>query len=594
MKKHSIELPEKIEQNTRVTFSEEEQELYELLLDDDELTATGKLSALRLFCLNPQKIFPDRNIRGSKVEQAEKDVRALFDENDKVVFFVNGYVDGVIRGENSALSQLDLPEGTQVRIIDGQVSAQERAQIEKDMKYLTSGKMLLVVNGGAADVGVDFSSADAVYYYNEPWSKFDKMQQTARVYRPGLAHDITVDTSIIEGSIEEGIHYYLEMKYKAVQKLLEGVPLSELETSILLMDEKVTQEVTIDGDKGLAEEWLQSPMNRLNKFFGATKEIGEKKFKETFLNKYGEEYAEYYADMGSRGFQANTGRFVSSLIEKYRKEKGVEGEMTIVDLASGPEMLARRVSNIERDNVFSLDINHHHFKEGTGRQVVAGFSQLPIRSGSVDYLNLSLAFHYSTFRPSKNEYERLHVVKEIARALKVGGRATINLVYSQEFKNNEMLRELLQKMGLVVVEDVTGKVSSGNQYKSYCLTFEKTEEVNLDEVMEKLKNDDSDLLDGLKLVTNSKTKIRRGQEVIKDFMLNGKEFETNLNTEDEAMLREQEEIQEEARLLISDFKGVENIPRNEILKRGFLRYQVGSKCKLVKKGPRNNAFIHVY
>jgi hypothetical protein len=160
------------------------------------------------------------------------------------------------------------------------------------------------------------------------------------------------------------------MKYRAVMKLLEGVPLSEIEQSILLLNEKVSNDKTIEGDQGLAEEWLQSPVNRLNRFFGATKEIGEDKFI-GFLEKYGEEYAEYCADMGTRGFQSNTARFVTALIKQYQKEKGIEDTLTVLDVASGPEMLRKRMNKDDAENLYSLDINKNHFTEQNWRQVVA-------------------------------------------------------------------------------------------------------------------------------------------------------------------------------------------------------------------------------
>ncbi len=588
----SVDMPEKIERDSFVEFSEQERELYELLLDDDELTATEKLQTLRQFCLNPRKIFPDIEIQSSKIIEAKKAVESHFEKHNKLVFFVNGYIDGIIRGENSIIDQLQLPKDVTVKIIDGDVNKEERAEIEKDLKYMTNGKVLLVLSGMAADVGVDFSSAEGVYFYNEPWTKFDKMQQQARVYRPGLNHDITSDTSLIEGSVEEGIHYYLEMKYEAVMKLLEGVPLSEIEQKMLLLNEKVSDTKTIEGDQGLAEEWLQSPVNRLNRFFGATKEIGEVKMK-LFIEKYGDEYAEYYADMGTRGFQANTSRLITSFIKKYREEKGIEGKMTILDLASGPEMLAKKVPENERDNVFSLDINPEHFKESTGRQVVAGFTSLPVKEKSIDYLNMSLAVHYSTFRPDRGEFERLKVFGEMIRVLKVGGRCTINLVYSQEWKNKESLKEFLEEFGLRIIEEDTGIATSGNRFMSECLTFEKVEEVNLQEKMEALQNGDRGLLNGLKITTKGKTKLKKSQEIISTFSLNGKKIETELNQEDTKLLIEQEHIQEEGNILIKQYGSVQEIPREELLKRSILRYVSGSKYKLVKKSSYTKAFIHI-
>lgn len=206
---------------------------------------------------------------------------------------------------------------------------------------------------------------------------------------------------------------------------------------------------------------------------------------------------------------------------------------------------------------------------------------------------MSLAIHYSTFRPSKKEFERLEVFGEIARVLKVGGRATINLVYSLEWKNKKELGELLEKLGLKIVEACTGTATSGSNFASECLTFEKREDVNLKEKLQQLQDGDYELLKGLKLSTQSTRKLKKSQEVTNRFSLNGKIFEANLNQEDVRLLVEQEHIQEEGKLLIQEYGDAGSIPKRELLKRSILRYVSGSKYKLVKKSSYTKTFIHM-
>ena len=590
----SVEMPEKDEFTVYAELSEEERELYQLIMRDDQLSAMERLSALRLFCLNPQKVFPDRETRGSKVTQVEMDVADFFETKNKLVLFVNGYVSGVIRGENSVLSQMKVPEGVAVRIIDGDVSREERRRIEEELSDLSSGKILLVVNGSAVDVAVDFSAAEGVQFYNEPWTKFDKMQQTSRVYRPGLKQDITVGTSIVRDTIEEGMHYYIEMKYRAVVKLLEGIPLSELEKSLLLLDEKVSDTTAIDRDQGLSEEWLQTPMGRLNKFSQITKEMGDKEFRSGFLEEHGEAYASAYEELETHSFQANTARFVSALIDEYRSEKGLPSDITILDLASGPEMLRKRMRGEVRTNVFSLDINEEHFKERHDKQIVGGFVDLTFPDSSVDYVNLSHALHYSSFRPERGNYERLIVLSEITRVLKVGGRATINLGHTQRFKNTDALRQIADEIGLEVVDSATGIATSGEHYKSQCVTFEKIEEIDLPSTIAELKTRSRHLLYGLRLDTNVKRKLHGSQQIARSFDISGRTVEPALNEEDTHLLEEQETIQTEGTRLIQDYGGEINaIPKREMLRMGYLRYTSGKKSRLAKKGLYSQSFVYV-
>ncbi len=591
----SIQMPKKEERLDFVTLSEGERELYQVVMEDDQMNSMERLSALRLFCLNPRKVFPDSKMVGSKITEAESSIATFFETKDKLVFFVNGYVYGVIRGENSVLSQMKMPEGVTVRIIDGDTSREERREIEQELKYTSNGKILLVVNGGAADVAVDFSAAEGVQFYNEPWTKFDKMQQTSRVYRPGLKHDIEVGTSVTRGSVEEGMHYYIEMKYRAVVKLLEGIPLSEMEKSLLLLDEKASDVVSVDKDFGFAEEWLQTPMGRLNRFSKMTKEIGEKEFVSRFLPEHGEAYASFYEELETHSFEANTARFVATLIEEYRKEKDLPVDITVLDLASGPEMLRKRMRTETNENVYSLDINPEHFKGRGGKQVVGGLTKLPFRDSSIDYVNLSHSLHYSSFRPEKGDYERLTVLAEISRVLKVGGRVTINLAHTQSFRSLERLGEIADEMGLTIINAKTGLVVSDNNYMSPCVTFEKVEEIDLSSTLTELKSRRRYTLYGLRLDTHRATKkLHSTQKIAKDFSIHGQTMETILNKEDMVLLSEQEEIQNEGDRLIKQYGGsVALIPKEEIQERGFLRYTSGNKSRLVKKGSHSKTFIYV-
>jgi hypothetical protein len=206
---------------------------------------------------------------------------------------------------------------------------------------------------------------------------------------------------------------------------------------------------------------------------------------------------------------------------------------------------------------------------------------------------MSLAIHYSSFRPSRGNFERLEVFGEIARVLKVGGRSTINLVHPIEWKNKEALNDLLEELGLKVIEGCTGLATSGSHFMSECLTFEKVEEVDLREKMDMLQNGERELLNGLKIATKGKTKLRKSQEVLRDFSINGKDVKADLNDEDTKLLIEQEHIQEEGGLLIKQYGSVQEIPREELLKRSILRYVSGSKYKLVKKSSYTKSFIHI-
>ncbi|MBU6501224.1 methyltransferase domain-containing protein, partial [Patescibacteria group bacterium] len=487
--------------------------------------------------MNPASVDPTPDLESSKIRDVSFELRAAFTMHSKIVMFVNGYIEGVIRGEENIIKKAELPADITVRIIDGHVPVAERQKIQEELGR-AKGKMLLVVSGQTADVGVDFSSADYVCFYNEPWTEYNKRQQTSRVYRPGLSHDLMVVTSIANGTIEEGIHEYIQLKYQAIQKVLKGIPITEIEQEILRSAEnQKTQD--IEGDVMLAKEWLNSPQNRLHRFFGLTKEIGEQNFHK-FLLEHGDEYADCYQGIGSLGFQSNTGRVVGSLIGKMVREKGQKTEeVSILDLASGPEILKKHIPDQFKSRVISLDLNPAHFKGRAGNRIVASFSKVPLGDKSVDYANLSLALHYTRLVPSRNEYERLKVLVEMNRILKKGGTGIINLLHSLEFKNEEKLEKTLKLLGFEIVREYSGSVSAGAHYRSNALVVEKFSDApqNIEELVEKIGKD----LDGLKLKERV-SQLKNARKIVDRFEINGQSVPVIFNDSDNKIFKEEQDV----------------------------------------------------
>ena len=277
----SIKMPGLEEVVHRVELSKDEQEMYEVLLEEDELTASQKLQFLRKFNLNPQLLDAAPDINGSKIRAVGESLKQTFEGKDKVVMYVNGYIEGIIRGSNTIVDALGLPEGVEVYTIEGKVKKDQRNIIQQKLQD-SSGKMLVLVSGQTADVGVDFSGAQEVYFYNEPWTEYDKKQQLGRVYRPGLKEDLTVRTFINAGTIEEGIHSYIRSKYLAVEKILKGVPISELEREMLQKSEKQNSP-NLEVNPELAEYYFSS-WDRMMKIYAYVKELGEPDFVKFLAN----------------------------------------------------------------------------------------------------------------------------------------------------------------------------------------------------------------------------------------------------------------------------------------------------------------------
>lgn len=588
--RESIKMPELLEETDITNLSSDEQDIYEILLEDDELTADQKIRAFRKFVMNPSSLEVTPNIEGSKIHDVSTKLNKVFAEKNKVVLFVNGYVEGMIRGENTILEKLNLQPEITVRVIEGNVSKEERDAIQTEF-HDSQGKILLAVSGQTADVGVDFSAAEYIQFYNDPWTLYDKKQQTARGYRPGLENDLTVGTSVVAGTIEEGIEEYIQLKYDAIQKVLKGIPVTDIEKKILRTAEK-QKTPDIEGSLEIAKEWLNSPQNRLHRFFGMTKEIGEKNFNK-FLLEHGEEYAESYADMGSLGFQANTARIVGTFISRFAEEQNQSPEeLRVLDIASGPEMLKKHIHDAYKDSVYSMDINQAHFQNEGSNRIVGSFGKLPIAGKSVDYVNLSLALHYSRLTPRRGDYERIAVLTEMNRVLKNKGRAVINLLYSLRFKDENQFKELATSLGFKTVEEYTGDISSGPYYRSHAVVLEK--EADIDANFEELiKTIPKQQIEGAKFRDTEVSSLKNSRRCVRDFSVNDQGININFNSEDQKVLNEQESIIEEGEMLKGTYGSIKSIPAEEIIGRNFLRINNGKSYRLLKKSELLNSFVDV-
>ncbi len=578
----SIDMPRLEEKVHTYQLSPQVQQAYDVLLDEDELTATEKLQVLRKFVLNPRFFTDLESATETKATDVGVSLRTTFETKDKVVMFVNGYIQDVIRGKNTIFADLNLPDDVLIRTIHVNVSKSQRQAIQKQLKQ--PGKMLLAVSGQTADVGVDFSAADELIFYNEPWTEYDKLQQRGRVYRPGLTKDLISHSYITSGTIEEGIHFYIKSKYEAVEKLLRGIPLSQLERELLTFDEKKGNP-NLEYNPDLAKFYLSS-VDRMLKFFSHGKQAGEQNFAK-FKAKYGKEYAQTYSIMGSRSYQANVSRLTGTVIDRQvRARKQNPSKIRILDIASGPEILKQHIIEPYQKQIYSLDFNEHHFNGKKGRKIVGSYLKLPIADKTMDYANLALSLHYTSFIPTRQDYERLEVIRELNRVLTVGGRAVISLTNNLDLKNTQTFYAAVSKLGFKVVHEYSGDVKSGTAVRTRLITLEKISdcEATLDADISKLG---SGLMQGLKF-KRTNVKLKDSRKIATSFTIDDKKtIRANINNLDRAVLKEEQTILAGMERLKNRYQTVEQIPQVEIKKRGYAR-TFNSKNYLLFKYLKNS------
>jgi ubiquinone/menaquinone biosynthesis C-methylase UbiE len=581
-----VEMPPLTEEKVEVEMGELEKEVYGVLWENDELNWSEKLIALRKFNLNPSSLEATPGFKGAKVEAVEGQICRAFETKKRALLFVNDYVEDVIRGDHTIFDQMDLPADILVLVIHGKMSPEERNRIQRLFQDRESSqKILLVVCGQTADVGVDYSAAEEVFFYNEPWTQSMKDQELGRANRPGLRQSLRSTTFVNKGTIEEGISRYIQAKSRAIQKILHGVPLNEMEIELLQKEEKRDESQGVEEVNAELATYYFSAWDRMMQYFGHTKEMGEERFKE-FIIEYGKDYADGYQELGARSYQANANRVAGTLIERMLGERSRTSErLRILDLASGPEMLRRHLGETYQDHVISMDVNPHHFVGGDpSRYVVGGWTKMPFEDGTFNLINFSLALDQTTYIPSKGKLERLEVLMEMNRVLKMGGRVVLSMIYSVGFKNEPMFRALIEKLGFKVVEDYSGEASSGRHFRAGLVTLEKMTsldpETSPDDFIQELTKEERE---GLKFrETNANVKDTR--KITDAFELNGTSLETHLNAQDRRLLQEERDVIDQAdamKRLHGD--RVDLIPAKTIVECGFVRIKLGDKYILFKR-----------
>lgn len=584
----SIEMPKLTEIDIPIELSPSEREIYEILLEEDELTATEKIILFRQFLLNPELTNVQPGVTGSKIKMLEKTLKEDLQTQKKIVVFVNDYIKGVVRGDKNIIDKMDLPDDIVIKEIHGEITNRaERKQIEEDLKVGNKG-MVVFVSGQTAGVGVDFSGADGVIFYNDPWSKYEKNQQKGRVYREGLKNPLTVKTLVTKNSIEEGIRHYIDAKEKAIEKLLKGISNTDAEKKLLYNDSKISTN-NIETNAELSKEYL-SDWEKLMVHFGEGFESGEKRFRDGLSTK-GKEYAELYRKLGPLTYQGNNARTTATIIERMIDEKSENTNgLRILDVASGPEMLKDAASEKIKGSIYSMDINTEHFTHSVdeGKTIVASFLNLPVMDNSINYLNLGFAFHQtSPIKYYKKNYERLQVLAEMNRALKTGGRAVISMLYNVKFTNEHTFEKLIDKIGFKIVEDYSGKVASGENYKANFFTLEKTANIPeyksdalkfssadnaryITELGDKLGRE---FLEGLEMKKTSEgeSRIRDQRRMIDTVSINEKEIKLILNEKDSKLLAQEKQSIKDGEDLKKKYGGIKNIPLDEIKAIGFER-----------------------
>ncbi len=566
-----------------IDISPVERAIYnQVFVEDDQFTPTQKIIGMRQFLMNPEIFEPTPGFPSSMPRALARELLNDLVTHDKILVFTNNYIDGILRKNNhktTIIEQLGLSADVTIEIIDKDTDIKTRDDIQRRFNS-SQGKMIVFASGQTADVGVDFSGADVVMTYNLPWTKHDYLQQIARANRCNRNGELQVKTFLCRGTIEEGIRDYIQLKYRAIERLLQGIPLSEEDRRLLGIDSK-TEDDDADNSDILAAYHLEQS----GELMGILRDmylIGEEKFKRELI-KRGDKYASRYAELSNRCYQANMNRMSGVVIQNSIQEKGqLPANISVLDMASGPEMLRKYIHEDYQDTITSLDLNEKHFLHAVGKTHVGSFLDTKLESGTYDYINCSLGFHYTPEATSAHT-ETLQLLREINRLLRIGGRAIITLNYNHELKNPELFRIIISSIfGFDVVDAFTGVAEQNGIFRAQVITLEKREDVSYMTIPSYVGILKRREFQGLQ-IKKAPHSLIDGRWIMSSVNFNGRAYPVSLNSSDAAMHGIEKNTLRDAKDLFTTYSTLRNMPEDVLSEKNFRSLNLKTGRVLLKQ-----------
>ncbi|KAK8044538.1 hypothetical protein PG993_004562 [Apiospora rasikravindrae] len=241
-----VDLPERIEVDWPVTFSEEEREFYDMLEENEGKSIWGKKAApllkttrLRQLCLHPDLLpseLQDPSLgpvqHSSKVDSAMKLLGSIWheDKRAKVIVF-SGFTKFLSKlGDLLIASDLVRTAGIRLQRYHGTMSAPDR---DAALRQFRARDNLLLMSTKAGSTGLNIACATHVLLMEPDYNPYVEEQAIGRAHRVGQERAVTVYHLFVEDSIEERIRYTQRDKKEHVRLVLgdKGAPSDNEEVS---------------------------------------------------------------------------------------------------------------------------------------------------------------------------------------------------------------------------------------------------------------------------------------------------------------------------------------------------------------------------
>ncbi|MBU9721837.1 MULTISPECIES: DEAD/DEAH box helicase [Bacillaceae] len=227
---HELTLPNKKVTQYVVKLSEEQQSLYEAVVEEylegkPTFTAYEKkanlfrlIMKLKQICNHPAHFLKQEWIhmedkRSGKWRECSHLLTRLKNDGKKTLLFTQyKYMGDLIKHSLTEAWGLNIP------FFHGQLNKADRYQMVTN--FQRDDTPLLIVSLRAGGFGINLTSASEVIHFDRWWNPAVENQATDRVYRIGQTKPVTVHTFLSQGTIEEKLDYLINEKLQLQNQLI--------------------------------------------------------------------------------------------------------------------------------------------------------------------------------------------------------------------------------------------------------------------------------------------------------------------------------------------------------------------------------------
>ena len=305
-----LDLPPVREDFVAIKLNPDQEKLYRIILENDELEGTRKLQLLRKALMDPALINP---------EMMDADQRHLVLAPSSVYEFFDGVVADVVpKGEKIVLFSPDFRKGVTEKLEQryaqydsARMDGTNRNKREEIRLKFQKGDVNVLVSTSVSEEGINLNRGNHVGFLLEDYAPGKRGQKIARERRWGQKKEVVVHTPIVEGTVAQGVRELIQVKEQAIDFILDKGKKLTVDQRRAMSDDP-TRASSLFKYMYTPEQQAAIYVNRMNIRMARS---GDEKAVLNWAKKAGRKYAENYCSHWDTSYQANVARLYGQIIE---------------------------------------------------------------------------------------------------------------------------------------------------------------------------------------------------------------------------------------------------------------------------------------